>query len=74
MKWGDIMEKKNMIIAMILSFIWSGLGLIYAEDMKKGIAFALLAIVFYILMYYVHQIFGLSVFIVGSNFSFFLWT
>ena len=35
------MAKKNMIIAMILSIIWSGLGLIYAGDMKKGIIFAL---------------------------------
>ena len=40
------MAKKNMIIAMILSIIWSGLGLIYAGDMKKGIILAVLAIIF----------------------------
>ena len=58
------MAKKNMIIALILSFLWSGLGLIYADDMKKGIGFAILALIFEILTLYVHQIFGISVFIV----------
>ena len=45
------MANKNMIIALILSFIWSGLGLIYAEDMQKGIILAVLAVICYILMY-----------------------
>ena len=58
------MAKKNMIVALILSFIWSGLGLIYAEDMKKGIILAVLAVIFYVLMYFVSQIFGMLVFIV----------
>ena len=58
------MAKKNMIIALILSFIWSGLGLIYADDMKRGIILAVAAIICYILMYYVAQIFGLVVFII----------
>ena len=58
------MAKKNMIIAMILSIIWSGLGLIYAGDMKRGIIFAVLAVIFEILNFKVNQIFGLVVFII----------
>ena len=45
------MAKKNMIIAMILSVIWSGLGLIYAGDTQKGIILAVAAIIFEILNY-----------------------
>ena len=37
------MEKKNMIIALILSLIWSGLGLIYAGNVQKGIILAVIA-------------------------------
>ena len=58
------MAKKNMIIAMILSFLWSGLGLIYADDMKRGIILAVIAVIGYILMYNISQIFGMLVFIV----------
>ena len=58
------MAKKNMIIAMILSVIWSGLGLIYAEDMKRGIILAVLAVIFELLLLYVNQIFGLAVFVI----------
>ncbi len=58
------MANKNMILALILSFIWSGLGLIYADDMKNGIILAVAAVVCYILMYSVSQIFGLVVFII----------
>ena len=58
------MANKNMIIALVLSFIWSGLGLIYAEDMQKGIMLAVVAVICYILMYFVSPIFGMVVFIV----------
>lgn len=58
------MANKNMIIALVLSFIWSGLGLIYAEDMQKGIILAVVAVICYILMYFVSPIFGMVVFIV----------
>ncbi|WP_407374880.1 hypothetical protein [Methanobrevibacter sp.] len=58
------MANKNMIVALILSFIWSGLGLIYAEDMQKGIILAVIAVIGYILMFFVSQIFGMVVFIV----------
>jgi hypothetical protein len=54
----------NMIIAMILSFIWSGLGLIYAGDVKKGIILAVLVVICYVLMFYVSQIFGMAAFII----------
>ena len=58
------MANKNMVIALILSFIWSGLGLIYADDMKKGIILAVAAVICYALMYYVAAIFGMVVFII----------
>ena len=58
------MAEKNMIIALVLSFIWSGLGLIYAGDMKKGIILTVLAIIAEVLFLYVSQIFGLVVFII----------
>ncbi|MBE6500547.1 MAG: hypothetical protein E7Z80_08415 [Methanobrevibacter thaueri] len=58
------MAKKNMIIALVLSFIWSGLGLIYAEDIEKGILLAVGAIIFEVLFLFVSQIFGFIVFII----------
>lgn len=58
------MDEKNMAFALILSFLWSGLGLIYAGDKKKGIILAVIAIIFDLLMYSVHIIFGMGVFIV----------
>ena len=58
------MARKNMVIAMILSIIWSGLGLIYAEDVKKGIILFVIAVIFEILHLKVNTIFGLIVFIV----------
>lgn len=58
------MAEKNMIIALVLSIIWSGLGLIYAGNMQKGIILAVLAIIFEVLLLYVNQIFGLIVFII----------
>ena len=61
---GEDMAKKNMIIAMVLSFIWSGLGLIYAGDMNRGIILAVAALILEILFYYVSQLFGILVFVV----------
>ncbi len=58
------MARKNMIIALILSIIWSGLGLIYANDMVKGIILLVLAIIFELLHLFVSQIFGIIVFII----------
>ena len=58
------MAEKNMIIALVLSFIWSGLGLIYAGDVQKGIILAVIAIIAEVLFLYVSQIFGIIVFII----------
>ncbi|MBQ6345255.1 MAG: hypothetical protein IJI96_03975 [Methanobrevibacter sp.] len=58
------MAEKNMIVALILSFLWSGLGLIYAGDMQKGIILAVAAVIIYLLFWYVSTIFGIVVFIV----------
>ena len=58
------MANKNMIIALVLSLIWSGLGLIYAGDMEKGIILAVLAIIAEELFIFVNPIFGLLVFII----------
>ena len=58
------MAKKNMIIALVLSFIWSGLGLIYAGDVQKGIILAVIAIIAEVLYLFVNQIFGIVVFII----------
>lgn len=59
-----MMVEKNLVFALILSFLWSGLGLIYAGDKKKGIILAVIAIIFELLMLYINQIFGMGVFIV----------
>lgn len=58
------MAQKNMIIALVLSFIWSGLGLIYAGDTQKGIILAVAALICELLYFYVNQIFGIIVFII----------
>ena len=58
------MAKKNMIIALVLSLIWSGLGLIYAGDVQKGIILAVIAIIVEVLYLFVNQIFGIVVFII----------
>ncbi len=58
------MAKKNMIIALLLSLIWSGLGLIYAGDVQKGIILAVIAIIAEVLYLFVNQIFGIVVFII----------
>lgn len=56
------MPKKNMILALILSFIWPGLGLMYAEDVKNGIALAVLNVIISWIAHYKYSIFNLVVF------------
>lgn len=58
------MAEKNMIIAIVLSFIWSGLGLIYAGNMKMGIILAVLALIFELLYFFVNPIIGIIVLII----------
>lgn len=54
----------KMIIAMVLSIIFAGLGLIYLKDTKRGLILFAIALVLYILYLKVYSIFGLLVFIV----------
>ena len=58
------MEKKSMILALILSFIWSGLGLIYVGEVRKGILLAILAVIFEYITNYHFFIAGIVVFII----------
>lgn len=53
------MAEKNMVIALIISFIFTGLGIAYAGDFKKGIIFFAIAIVLNILGMWVHMIFAI---------------
>ena len=53
-----------MIIAMVLSVIFAGLGLVYLGDIKKGAICIALAIIFNILYYMVYPLFGIGAFIV----------
>lgn len=52
------MAEKNMIIAMIISFIFTGLGIAYAGDVKKGVIFFAIGVVLNILGLYVNKIFS----------------
>ncbi|MBQ6099300.1 MAG: hypothetical protein IJL02_05490 [Methanobrevibacter sp.] len=58
------MAEKSMIIAIILSIIWSGLGLIYAGDMNRGVMLAVLALVLELLALFVFFPLGIVVFII----------
>ena len=58
------MAKKSMILALILSFIWSGLGLIYVGEVRKGILLAILAVIFEYITNYYFQIVGIIVFLI----------
>lgn len=40
------MAEKNMILAMILSIIWAGLGLIYAGDVMNGLVLFAISVIF----------------------------
>ena len=57
------MAEKNMILAMVLSVIFAGLGLIYADDIKMGAILVVIGIVANILYYFVNPIFGIFAFI-----------
>ena len=60
------MAEKNMIIALVLSFIWSGLGLIYAGEMTMGVLLAVLAVVFELLSRFILNMAGIIVFIIWA--------
>ena len=52
------MAEKNMIVALIISFIFTGLGIAYAGDVKKGVIIFAIGVVLNILGLYVNQIFS----------------
>ena len=58
------MADTRLIIAMVLSFFFSGIGLAYLGDVKRGLIFFALSIVFNLLYFYVNSLFGLCAFIV----------
>ena len=39
------MAEKNMVIALVLSLIFTGIGIVYAGDVKKGLIFFAASIV-----------------------------
>ena len=51
------MAEKNMAIALIISFILSGLGIAYAGDVKKGVIIFAITVVCNILNLYVSSLF-----------------
>ena len=53
------MSEKNMAVALIISFIFTGLGIAYAGDVKKGLIFFAIAVVLNILGMWVHMVFSL---------------
>lgn len=52
------MAEKNMIVALVISFIFTGLGIAYAGDVKKGVGFFAVAVVLNLLGFYVNQVFS----------------
>jgi uncharacterized Tic20 family protein len=53
------MAQKNMAIAIIISFLLTGLGIAYAGDVKKGLIYFAIAIVLNILGMWVSFIFSI---------------
>jgi uncharacterized Tic20 family protein len=54
-----MMAQKNMAIAIIISFLLTGLGIAYAGDVKKGLIYFAIAIVLNILGMWVSFIFSI---------------
>lgn len=52
------MAEKNMIVALIISFIFTGLGIAYAGDLKKGVILFAVAVILNILGFWVAGIFS----------------
>ena len=55
-----------MIVALVLSFIWSGLGLIYAGEMTMGVLLAVLAVIFELLSRFILNTAEIIVFIIWA--------
>ena len=52
------MAEKNMIVALIISLIFTGLGIAYAGDVKKGVILFAIGVVLNILGMWVSLIFS----------------
>ena len=59
------MAEKSMVIALIISLIFTGLGIAYAGDTKKGVIIFAIAVILNILGMWVATIFYII--------SFFVW-
>ncbi|MBE6486152.1 MAG: hypothetical protein E7Z85_04835 [Methanosphaera stadtmanae] len=53
------MAEKNMIIALVLSFLITGLGLVYDGLIKRGIVSFVIGVIVALLNYYVSSIFSI---------------
>lgn len=60
---GENIAEKSMLVAMLISFFLSGLGLVYAGDVKKGLILFAIIVIFNILYYFVNPILGMGAFI-----------
>ena len=52
------MVERNVVVAMLISFLFTGLGLAYLADIKRGISLFLIFIIFNLLGLYVARIFS----------------
>ena len=52
------MAEKNMVLALVLSLIFTGIGIVYAGDVKKGLIFFAASIVLNLLGMWVSFIFS----------------
>jgi uncharacterized Tic20 family protein len=53
------MAEKSMAIALIISFIFTGLGIAYAGDVNKGVILFVIAIVLNVLGMFVSMLFSI---------------
>lgn len=58
------MAEKSMAIALLISLIFTGLGLAYAGDTKKGVIIFVIAVILNILGMWVSMIFSIISFVV----------
>ena len=56
-------NSKSIFLALLLSFIFTGIGIAYAGNVKKGLIYFGIGIVFNILFRFVHVLFGIIVLI-----------
>lgn len=52
------MAEKNMVIALIISFLFTGLGIAYAGNLQKGLIFFIIGVILNVLAWWVSMIFS----------------